>query len=547
MERKVFADSVVALPEEPGVAKAGLIVNKAKPENRSQRMDLLFSLELPAQKDLEDRVARGEVISADELNKKYSPKASDVDALKKWLTEQGFKVTGQSSDSSSVYANATVAQIEQSLDVKMAQVTKNGVTYTAARTPPSLPSDVGAAVHAILGLQPFRHAEKHRARMLAAHNRSTLDRNGQPVPNTANEPPYLVSEILQAYGADGVGVTGKGQTIAILIDTFPNDDDLTAFWSANGINADLGRIKKIKVGRGHLPAPEGEETLDASWSSGIAPDAAIKIYATGSLEFTALDQALDRILADASSDPTMRQLSISLGLGEQFMGGPTGEVETQHQKYLKLAALGVNVFVSSGDAGSNPGTDGHTSDGPQQAEYAASDSAVVGVGGTTLTLNVADGSVAEEDAWPGSGGGESIFFDRPSWQKGQGVPAGTHRCVPDVSLAADPNTGAFLVLHGRPTGIGGTSWSAPVWAGVCALINEARQRKGIASLPFLNPLIYPLLGSSCFRDITSGSDGALSAGEGYDEVTGLGTPNVKALMAKLTGEEPVATSQRLVA
>ena len=543
-DRKVFTDSIIPLPEEAGVTKNGLIVNQAKPEHRNDRMALLFSLDMPSQADLEQRVAKGEVISVDELNKKYAPKAADVDALKKWLTEQGFKVTGQSTDGSSVYANGTVGQIEQSLAVNMVRVTKNGITYTAARNPPSLPSDVGAPVHAIIGLQPFRHAFKHKARLLPTHNRSTVDRNGQPVPNVANEPPYLVGEILKAYDADGVGVTGKGQTIAILIDTFPNDTDLMAFWKANGVNADLNRIKKVKIGGGHLPAPEGEETLDASWSSGIAPDATVKIYATGSLDFTALDQALDQIVADASNDPSMRQLSISLGLGEQFLGGPSGEVATQHQKYLKLAAIGVNVFVSSGDAGSNPGSDGHTSDGPQQAEYAASDSAVVGVGGTSLTLNVSDGSVAQEDAWPGSGGGESIFSDRPSWQVGQGVPAGNHRCVPDVSLAADPNTGAFLVLHGQPTGIGGTSWSAPVWAGFCALINEARQKKGIPSLPFLNPVIYPLLGSPCFRDITSGSNGALSAGPGYDEVTGLGTPKVKALVVKFTA---VAADQSRVA
>lgn len=532
-DRKIFTDSVTALPADSGVTESGLIVNLAKKETREERMDLLFSLDMPSKGDLEKRVAAGEIVPPDELNNKYAPKASDVDALKKWLTAQGFKVTGQSPDSTSIYANATVGQIQQSLSVNMVQVTKNGITYTAAQNAPSLPSDIGAPVHAIIGLQPFRHAYKHRARTLAVHNRSTMDRNGQPVPNMANTPPYLVSEILKAYNADGLKVTGKGQTIAILIDTFPNDGDLTAFWTANGVNADLSRIKKIKVGSGHLPVPEGEETLDASWTSGIAPDATIKIYATGSLQFVALDRALDQIVTDASTDPTMRQLSISLGLSEAFIGGANGEVATQHQKFLKLAAMGVNVFVSSGDAGSNPGADGHTSNGPLDPEYSASDDAVVAVGGTSLQLNSADGEVATEEAWSGSGGGDSGFFDRPVWQKGLGVPPENHRSVPDVSLAADPNTGAFLVLHGQPTGIGGTSWSAPVWAGFCALINEARKTAGTTSLPFLNPLIYPLMGAPCFRDIVSGNNGNFAAGVGYDRVTGLGAPDVAALMAKL--------------
>jgi len=231
---------------------------------------------------------------------------------------------------------------------------------------------------------------------------------------------------------------------------------------------------------------------------------------------------------------SLRQLSVSLGLGETFMGGPDGEVATQHQKFLRLAAMGVNIFVSSGDAGSNPGGDGQTPDGPLQAEYAASDTAVVGVGGTSLKLAPGDGSVAEEDGWTGSGGGSSIFFDRPAWQKGNGVPSGSKRLVPDVSAAADPNEGAFLVLHGQPTGIGGTSWAAPVWAGLCALINEARQKAGLPSLPYLNPVIYPLSGTGCFRDVTSGSNGEFTAAAGYDRVTGLGAPDVKQLIAALT-------------
>jgi kumamolisin len=226
----------------------------------------------------------------------------------------------------------------------------------------------------------------------------------------------------------------------------------------------------------------------------------------------------------------MRQLSISLGLGETFMA--PGEVQTQRQKFLRLAAAGVNVFVSSGDAGSNPDVTGHNSNGATQAEYESSDPSVIGVGGTTLTLK-SNGKVKKESGWASSGGGKSIFFPRPSWQTGNGVPAGTQRLVPDVSAAADPDTGAFLVFHGSVSQIGGTSWSAPMWAGFCALINEARIKANKPALPFLNPLIYPLLGTPAFRDITKGNNGAFNAGVGYDLVTGLGVPNVKELIARL--------------
>lgn len=533
-DRKVFTDSVSELPSNPGVTPNGLILNKATQDAHNANMDLLFSLAIPSKDDLEKKVAAGETVSASDLNKTYVPKTSDIEALKTWLGAQGFKVTGQSSDGTSVYASASVSQIEKSLQVNMVQVTKDGITYTAAQNAPSLPSDVGAPVHAIIGLQPFRHAYKHRARALVTHNRGKLDPHGQPSPNIANQPPYLVSEILKAYGASALGVTGKGQTIAILIDTFPADADLAAFWKANGVNPNPARIVKVSVGSGNLPPIEGEETLDASWTSGIAPEATIKIYATGSLQFVALDQALDRIFSDAGSDPTLRQLSISLGLGETYLGGPTGEVATQHQKYLKLAALGVNVFVSSGDAGSNPGPDGHAANGPLQPEYAASDSTVIGVGGTSLRLNSANGTVASETAWTGSGGGDSKDFTRPVWQTGPGVPTANNRSVPDVAAAADPNTGAFLVLHGKPLQIGGTSWAAPVWAAFSALINEARANKGLPSLPYLNALLYPLQGTPAFRDIVAGNNGGFPAGPGYDRATGLGAPNVGELIASLT-------------
>jgi kumamolisin len=412
----------------------------------------------------------------------------------------------------------------------MVPVTKNGVTYTSAQNAPSLPEEVAAAVRSINGLQPFRQANKHlRLAPISEGNRAPDGPEG-PAPNIANAPPYLVSEIKGAYNANGLGVTGAGQTIAILIDTVPLNSDLTKFWAKNAVPVTMAQITEINVNGGPLPASTGEETLDVSWSSGVAPGANIRVYASGTLKFVDLDKALDRIISDLPNQPGMRQLSISLGLGETFMS--PAEVATQHTKYVHLAAAGVNVFVSSGDAGSNPDQTGQSPTGPLQAEYAASDTSVVGVGGTTLRLNGA-GGVTSETGWTASGGGTSRFFNRPVWQKGPGVAHGTKRLVPDVSAAADPNTGAFLVLHGQNKQFGGTSWSTPVWAGLCALINEARKKAGKPFLPFLNPLIYPLIGTPAFRDITSGSNGAFHGGPGYDQVTGVGSPNVKELIAKL--------------
>ncbi len=373
----------------------------------------------------------GQTVPAEVELSGYGAQKADADALTAWLREEGFEIGSVSADNTSIYATAPVAQIEDSLQVQMVRVTRDGFTYTAARNAPSLPVSVGAAVQAIGGLQPFRQAHKHsRRRLPRSSNRAAPGAAGQRAAIRARprisrtHRPALPSEIgprgLRTPTDSAWNSRQAEQTIAILIDTCPADADGPAFWQQASLPVTLAQIEKINVSGGQLAPPEGEETLDAQWTSGMAPGATIRIYATGGLQFTALDQALDMIIDDLPAQPGMRQLSISLGLGETYLNGPGGEVAVQHQKFLKLAAAGVNVFVSTGDAGSNPDDTGHSSNGPTQAEYASSDPWVIAVGGTTLQL-APDGSVASEVGWSSGGGGKSIYFPRPVWQTGPGV------------------------------------------------------------------------------------------------------------------------------
>ena len=279
-DRKVFSDSVTPLPDQPGPTPRGLMVAAVAPEDRNEQMTVLFSLDIPSDKeaDLEERVARGDVVSLEDLQKDYAPKKEDRDKLVRWLKAQKFDVTEISQDGTSVYARASVDQIEKSLGVDMVRVTKDGVTYTAARNAPSLPADVATGVHAIIGLQPFRQARK-QSRMCLPHNgnrasltaaatrwrgasppraRAAMAAAAHPATIVDNAPPYIVPEILKAYGADGLDVTGRGQTIAILIDTFPVDSDLKAFWAQNGVPNSRTRIEKINVKGGALPPATGD-------------------------------------------------------------------------------------------------------------------------------------------------------------------------------------------------------------------------------------------------------------------------------------------------
>ena len=106
MARKIFSDSVTPIPVEAGLTPNGLMVHAAEASRGKEKMDVLFSLAIPpeAQQSLEDKVARGEVVPAKELQSVYTPVQSDVDTLTKWLKEQGFEITQISPDRTSVYA-----------------------------------------------------------------------------------------------------------------------------------------------------------------------------------------------------------------------------------------------------------------------------------------------------------------------------------------------------------------------------------------------------------------------------------------------------------
>src|SRR2546425_9677886 len=218
-QRKLFHDSVVELPQETGVTPAGMKVNARGPEHSDEKMTVSFSLSPDAavNDQLEALVARGEVVPIDELQKKYGVTEKALAPLVAWLKKEGFEVVHVSADRNSVFARATVSQIERSLGVDMVQVTRHGITYTAARNAPSLPDEVAANVRAIGGLQPFRQAHKHLRRINPKnrHAGPSADANeaAVPSPNISNAPPYLVSEVLKAYNADGSGLTGRGQTI----------------------------------------------------------------------------------------------------------------------------------------------------------------------------------------------------------------------------------------------------------------------------------------------------------------------------------------------
>jgi kumamolisin len=515
-------------------ASAALVRNELTLTEAQAPFSFSVALKMRNISELRERIENVETIAPEEMTAKYYPTIADYKVVADWLTSQGFAVVPPDKINLSVFASGSVTQIERAFGTKFARVTFGGVEFSSAQIAPSLPASIAGQVLGINGLQPYLHPKFHSNIAPA-----------QPKQLINNLPPYTVGEIAKAYNANGLSVNGSGQKIAIVIDTFPASSDLTLFWQNNSIAQSLSNIEEVQVVSGTLPSPTGEETLDVEWSSGMASGAKVRVYATTDLGFAHLDEAYQAIINDLPSQPTLHQVSLSYGLGETYES--TNQMETDAQYFASLAGSGVTVFVSSGDGGSSPGTGGFEDNtGPVQVECPANDPNVTSVGGTSIYLNSSTGAVSNEAAWSFGGGGSSQFFARPKWQTGAGVPAGSFRTVPDVALAADINTGGYLVLNGQVYTVGGTSWGAPTWAGFCASINQARANLGEPSAGLLGPSIYPLNGTHSFRAITTGSNGAngiYNAGPAYNLCAGLGVPDLANLIQALSAPLPGNTAQ----
>ncbi|HEY0256475.1 MAG TPA: S53 family peptidase, partial [Candidatus Methylacidiphilales bacterium] len=473
----VLGDSIKDVPARPQTGpvnprRAFISRRTLKAIESGADMEFEVALKMRNFPELQQRINRGDLISPPEMAAKYNPSQADYQTVTDWITSEGFKITRQDGNHLAVFARGKVSQIQQALQVDFARVTVEGTEFTSAVTAPSVPTTISPLLVGINGLQPHIRAHRH-----------SIQRQFHANSLTGTNAPYLPNQIAQAYQANGLygsNILGAGQSIAIVIDTFPSKSDLTSFWTTYGVGQSISNIHFIQAVSGILPSPSGEETLDVEWSSSIAPAAQVRVYAATGLGFTDLDQAYQQVYTDATTNPALglHQMSMSYGLGETFTS--LSQCETDSQFFAELASAGVTVFASSGDGGSTPDSNGDPG-GPIQAESPASDPSVTSVGGTSMTLD-SSGNVSSEVVWNNDlgagGGGTSIYFTRPPWQIGNGLPSGTARAVPDVACSADPDNGAVVIFGGSQVEYGGTSWSSPTWAGFCALMNQARANVG---------------------------------------------------------------------
>lgn len=494
------------------------------------------ALRLRNKSDLDERLARGERLTAAELAARHLPEPGAYQAVRNWLTGQGLTIDRDTADRLMIEAHGTAAQVGRALGVQFAHVAVGGESFVATQQAPSVPAAIAPYVESVNGLQPYQRM--HPLDFTApAPSAAAATAAASPSPAIVISGNYFPAGILRAYkAAPYLTQNGQGTRTAILIDTFPNQSDLTAFYKLIGSSQTLSNIEFVKVASGSLPAPSGEETLDTEWASGIGFASKVRVYAAGSLLFTALDAGFHAILSDLAAGVAIDQLSISLGSCESKIA--TGQINTDNSLLESIAAQGVSIFVASGDSGAH---ECGPSGGLHPAFYSTSPY-VTAVGATHLIVTAKSNTakkvtIKTETAWNdssgASGGGISGVFAKPAYQSGLSYAM---RAVPDVAAVGDPATGVEIVLDGLDEEIGGTSASTPIWAGLMSLVNQARAAASLPTLGQLNPRIYPLLGSANFRDITKGNNGGYSAGPGYDLVTGIGSPIMNSLLPTLVSQ-----------
>jgi hypothetical protein len=378
---------------------------------------------------------------------------------------------------------------------------------------------------------------------------------------------FTPSQIRKAYGFDkivlgdgSVPADGRGQTIAI-VDAFHHPhiaDDLAVFDAQFGIPAPPSLTVVNQNGRtDDFPEVDagwaGEIALDVEWAHAMAPGADILLV-------EAADSSIDNLVTAvryARRQENVTTVSMSWG-GNEFFQWPFGNEDNQQKdndEFMKTPVdhPGVTFIAAAGDSGQQSGV-----------LWPSASPNVLSVGGTSLFTKDSVGRYEDEKGWAGTNGGFSTVEDRPGYQ--DDANSSNSRSTADVAYNADPRTGFAMYDSIDDDGrsgwqeVGGTSAGAPQWAALIAIANQGRALVGKGSLDGRSQTLEKLYnvydpdGSDEYRDTFHDVDhgggsgdnflfpfGLLgfsnsAASDGYDTITGLGSPKAQGVVKVLVGK-----------
>ncbi len=493
-----------------------------------------------------------------EFAKRFGVRRSDFDAVSTWLRSRGFKIVSARLVRRYIEFTGPVSLVERVFKVAIATF-GSGDSYANVGDP-SVPARFLGVIGSIDGLDNFRHSMPLVRRRQSPPEGSSRAHNNLAAPQTivGGAKAFGPSDLRTFYDENpllGNGITGAGgDCIAITGDSDYLDAAVSKFDTQFGLPA--SNITRVVGGGSNkgINSDETEALLDLEWSHAVAPGAAQRYY------FSAA--GLTDAISSAISDDVCGAINISFS----FCGASDSFYTAMDSLFSQAAAQGQSVFISSNDQGAaglvlnSQGNACVTGSTRNVSELAASPNAT-GVGGTQYspTWNGSGndtGSVPEnvwDDSIGASGGGASAIFSKPAYQTGPGVPADGHRDVPDLAMIASPDLpGVFLGGDSSGKAVidccwGGTSLSAPIWAGISKLLS---QQAG-ARVGNINSRVYALAASSGasagLRDVTAGTNTfnqvtGFPAGTGYDQSTGLGTVNLATFVPAFIGATPTPSA-----
>jgi subtilase family serine protease len=317
---------------------------------------------------------------------------------------------------------------------------------------------------------------------------------------------------LWTKGTDGTGVTVAALVsfgdadIQSVIDSYDQRNGLPA---ANvRVISPVGRVPGCDDSGVDTVACQswgGETDLDVEMIHTLAPGAKIVVAATPVAETEGIIGLPEMMLAVdyMTTNKVADIISMSFATAEDNFDS-FSQITGLDPAFQRASAAGVTLLAASGDEGASGYNKTHTGYySSRVAGWPASDPYVTSVGGTELVLGMPSTVL-----WPGSGGGLSKVYARPSWQDSvSSITKSAKRSFPDITME----------------GVSGTSEASPLFAGVLAL---AVQAKG-GRLGQADPALYSgkLAG---IVDVTSGNNSfngvtGFDAGKGFDIVSGWGT------------------------
>jgi subtilase family serine protease len=543
----IHSTSIYAAPDSGRHTLPGHIaplLKQYKPEHttsKSNQLQLSISLNLQNRDALTALIAAQNdptsafyhhFLSPQQFTAEFSPTQTTVDGVVSYLQGQGIQVKSVAPNNLLVDASGSVANVEQAFGVTLNDYSVNGRTVYAPASDPTVPDALGSAILDIGGLDN-----------VAKYHHSSLTQAAEPATGPGGG--FTPTELRTAYDENSLisaGGTGTGQTTAIFELDGYKTSDVAEYLSNYGLGT--AKYSNVLVDGATNTAGAGaiEVELDMEVVSAIAPSATQKIY-IGPNSDSGVTDTYNKIVTDDLAKVT------STSWGECESASGNAALSALDNIFAEGAAQGQAFFAASGDSGAY---DCGGSSKTLAVDSPADDPNVVGAGGTTLTVG-SGGTYGSEAAWgnssesEGGGGGISTYFTRPSYQTGTNL-TNTHREVPDVSADADPASGysiyctvtaAECSASSGWTEVGGTSAAAPLWAATATDVNSYLTAQSKPVLGSASASLYTLYNTtqthSAYHDVTTGNNLYYSATTGYDNATGIGTPDAWNIAQDLAG------------